>query len=72
MNIWYFFLSNHVYQGYVDIQFCPTDEMVGDYMTKPLQEAKFLRFQCSIVGYQEPAKDNYKTSKVYNVWTINM
>lgn len=29
--------------------YCPTDSMVADYFTKPLQGAKFLQFQDTIM-----------------------
>ena len=36
LNIRYFFLTDQVKKGNVEIQYCPTDEMLGDFMTKPL------------------------------------
>jgi len=30
--------------------YCPTDEMIGDFMTKPLQGKKFLNFREAIMG----------------------
>jgi hypothetical protein len=36
LNIRYFFISDQVEKGNVQIQYCPTDEMTADYMTKPL------------------------------------
>ena len=39
--------------GEVSIQQCPTDEMVGDYFTKPLQGALFVKFRNLIIGYDE-------------------
>ena len=31
-------------KGHIDIRYCPTDKMIGDYMTKPLYGAKFDNF----------------------------
>ena len=45
LNICYFFLTNQVEKGNVEIQYCPTDEMLGDFMTKPLQGEKFRKFR---------------------------
>ena len=39
--------------GEVSIQRCATDNMVGDYFTKPLQGAKFVIFRNFIMGYEE-------------------
>ena len=40
----YFFLTDQVEKGNVKIKYCPTDEMIADYMTKPLQGEKFQKF----------------------------
>ena len=37
INIRYFFLTDQVEKGNLGIEYCPTTEMIGDYMTKPLQ-----------------------------------
>jgi hypothetical protein len=29
----------------VKVEYCPTDRMIGDYMTKPLTGRKFIEFQ---------------------------
>ena len=50
INICYFFLTDQVNQGNVVIKYCPTDLMIGDYMTKPLQGTKFTQFRKSIMG----------------------
>jgi hypothetical protein len=34
----------------LDIQYCPTNEMVGDFFTKPLQGKKFTLFRKIIMG----------------------
>ena len=34
---------------------CPTDVMVTDYFTKPLQGTKFRKFRAMIMNYQDPA-----------------
>jgi hypothetical protein len=51
LNIRYFFLTDQVEKGNVMIDFCPTDDMIADYMTKPLQGAKFLKFKKLIMGH---------------------
>ena len=53
LNIRYFFLTDQHDRGNVSIEYCPTDQMVGDYMTKPLQGNKFIRFRNLIMGKQE-------------------
>ena len=32
------------------VEYCPTDEMVADYFSKPLQGAKFKKFRKEIMN----------------------
>ena len=50
LNIRYFFITDQVEKGNVTIEHCPSDEMIGDFHTKPLQGAKFLKFRDVILG----------------------
>ena len=43
-------MTDQVAKGNVVIEHCSTDEMVADYMTKPLQGKKFLAFKKLIMG----------------------
>ena len=49
-NIRYFLLTDQVANNNVTIQFCPTDEMTADLMTKPLQGQKFAKFRKLIMN----------------------
>ena len=51
LNIRYFFIADQVAKGNVQVEYCPTDEMWGDFMTKPLQGKKFIYFHNLILGY---------------------
>ena len=42
LNIRYFYVTDQKAKGY--IEYCLTNEMIGDYMTKPLHGAKFDSF----------------------------
>ena len=55
LNIRYFFVTDQVEKGLISISYCPTDDMVSDYHTKPLQGKKFRQFRCRIMGlpYEE-------------------
>ena len=44
-NIHHFFLTNQVKKKTVSIDCCPTDDMNGDFVSKPLQGAKFRKFR---------------------------
>ena len=50
LNIRNFFLTDQVEKGNVTIVYCPTDDMVGDFHTKPLQGEKFRKFRNIILG----------------------
>ena len=39
----------------MSLAYCPTDAMVTDYFTKPLQGTKFRNFCAMIMNYQDPA-----------------
>ena len=51
LNIRYFFLTDQVEKGNVKIEYCPTTEMWGDYMSKPLQGKLFAKFMKLIMGH---------------------
>ena len=44
-NIKYFYITDLIQRKQVQIEYCPTDAMIADYMTKPLVGAKFLQFR---------------------------
>jgi hypothetical protein len=50
LNIRYFFITDQVEKGNAHIEHCGTDNMVGDFFTKPLQGKKFQRFRNDILG----------------------
>jgi hypothetical protein len=51
-NIKYFYVTDLVKRGELILQYCPTDKMIGDYMTKPLVGAKFKFFRNQIMNFQ--------------------
>ena len=50
MNIRYFFVGDVAKRQHITIEYCPTDEMIGDFFTKPLGGAKFRRFRNIIMN----------------------
>ncbi len=50
-NIRYFFLTDQVTKNNLMIEYCPTTEMDGDYMSKPLQGNLFRKFKARIMGH---------------------
>jgi len=41
INIRYFFIKEYIDKGYLTVEYCSTDDMIGDYSSKPLQGRKF-------------------------------
>ena len=50
LDIRYFFITDHVNRGDIEIKYCPTEHMVADYYTKPLHGAKFQKFKQEIMN----------------------
>ena len=50
LNVRYFFLTDQVEKGNLTIEYCTTDVMWADFMTKPLQGEKFRKFRDDILG----------------------
>jgi hypothetical protein len=52
-NIKYFNITDLIARKEATIQFCPTDEMISDYMTKPTSGAKFHQFRSAILNLEK-------------------
>ena len=50
LNIRYCFITDQVEKRNIKINFCPTDKMVANYMSKPLQGKKFKLFRSMIMN----------------------
>ena len=50
LNIRYFFVSDRIKKNEVQVQYCPTNNMLADYFTKPLQGATFRKFRNAIMN----------------------
>jgi hypothetical protein len=51
-NIRYFFIMDQIKRGDLSIDYCPTGEMVANYMSKPVQGALFSIFRKFIMGFE--------------------
>jgi hypothetical protein len=47
-DIKYFYITDLIKRNEIQIVYCPTEEMIADYMTKPMVGAKFAKF-CNII-----------------------
>jgi hypothetical protein len=56
LNIRYFFVADQKEKGNISIEYCPTDQMIGDYMTKPTHGKKFRGFRQQIMNLPTAAQ----------------
>ena len=54
INVRYCSITDQIEKGNVKIEYCNTDEMFGDYTTKPIRGSKFKEFK-SFIGESKPA-----------------
>jgi hypothetical protein len=50
LNIRYFFITDQKEKKNLSIHYCPTDDMIGDYFTKPTHGSKFTGFRDQIMN----------------------
>ena len=50
LNIRYFFITDRVNKNEATIKYCPTEDMLGDFFTKPLQGALFRKLRAMIMN----------------------
>jgi hypothetical protein len=50
MHIRYFFIADRAKNGELRIEYCPTEKMIGDFFTKPLQGAQFYILRDDIMN----------------------
>ena len=60
INVRYFFVVDKIKNKEVKIVYCPTEEMVADYNTKPLQGSLFYYFRNKIMGIKNEDFKRYK------------
>ena len=66
INTRYFFVTDRVRNGELEVVWCPTEDMTGDFWTKPLQGALFRRLRDLIMGvtaFRKPRGPKVKKSK---------
>jgi hypothetical protein len=62
INIRYFFVTNHIAVGELNVEYCPTLDMIRDYFTKPLQGSLFRKFRNTILGVDEADIPTYNAN----------
>ena len=59
LNIRYFFVTDCVKAKELSIKYCPTEEMISDYFTKPLQGTLFRKMRDLIMNVDPAAADRW-------------
>ncbi len=50
IEIQYYYVANRVAKGDLRVVWCPTDEMIADFLTKSLQGKAFVKFWDLLMG----------------------
>jgi hypothetical protein len=58
IDIRYFFVTDRIAQGDVRVEYCPTQQMVADIFTKPLQGSLFRRLRDLVLNVPAPTPDS--------------
>ena len=73
INIRYFFVVDRIDKKEVKMACCPTEEMVADYSSKPLQGKLFVAHRNTMMGMSTEEFQQYKrwyeeSLKRYDLW----
>ena len=50
IEIRYYYVADRVAKGDLRVVWCPTDKMIADFLTKPLQGKAFVEFRDKLMG----------------------
>lgn len=53
LNIRYFYIKDQVDKKHLQVKYCPTDDMLGDYPSKPLHGRKFYKHRKAIMNLKK-------------------
>ena len=54
-------ITDKVKKGEITIDYCPTEDVLADYFTKPLQGSLFPRLRNAVIGVTDSEYLQYKT-----------
>jgi len=54
INVRYFFVKDQIESGDMHVAYCPTEWMIADFFTKPLQGIALLKFRNLILNIDSP------------------
>jgi hypothetical protein len=50
IEIWYYYIADRIAKGDLSVVWCPTNKMIADFLTKPLQGKVFQQFRDVLMG----------------------
>ena len=50
IEVRYYYVADRIANGDLTVVWCPTDQMIADFLTKPLQGRMFLKFRDKLMG----------------------
>ena len=53
IDIRYFYITDRIRAKDLKVEYCPTEDMIGDFFTKPLQGALFRRHRAKLLNLPE-------------------
>ena len=62
----YFFVTDRIAKGHMKVEWCPTADMIADFMSKPLQGSLFRKFRDIIMGVEAVKSGNGVSNKSDN------
>ena len=60
INVRYFFVKDRIDKGEIKVEYLPTELMLADYFTKPLNGKQFEYLREFIMGWRPMSELNYK------------
>ena len=59
----FYFVTDRIRNNKVLVEYCPTQEMVADFFTKPLQGKSFFKFRSIIMNLPDDTSFKHPISK---------
>ncbi len=66
IHVRYFFVTDRINNGEISVEWCPTEDMTGDFMTKPNQGATFKKFRDQLMGVVKATGPSKRAPKIDN------
>ena len=64
INVRYYFVTDRIKKGDLSVEWCPTEDMTGDFLTKPNQGSTFTKFRDQLMGVVEAKGPGARKPKV--------